>query len=62
MSRSYSLGYLHHLYRAGESLAGTLVSEHNIEYLGNITRKSREAILSGKFMEWKEWYTKNTPV
>ena len=49
VSRTYSLGYLKHLYTAGESLAGQLVSMHNIEYLVNITKKSREAILRGEF-------------
>lgn len=49
VSREYSLGYLKHLYAAGESLAGILVSMHNIEYLMNIAKKSREAILAGEF-------------
>ncbi len=49
VSRTYSLGYLKHLYTAGESLAGQLVSMHNIEYLVNIVRRSREAILAGEF-------------
>lgn len=49
VSREYSLGYLKHLYTAGESLAGILVSMHNIEYLMNIAKKSREAILVGEF-------------
>jgi queuine tRNA-ribosyltransferase len=49
VSREYSLGYLKHLYGAGESLAGMLVSMHNIEYLMNIAKKAREAILLGEF-------------
>ncbi len=35
-------------------LAGMLVSLHNIEYLLNITRSAREAILAGRFLEWKK--------
>jgi queuine tRNA-ribosyltransferase len=54
VSQTYSLGYLHHLYRSGEMLASMLVSMHNIEYLGNVTRKAREAILAGRFLEWRE--------
>lgn len=49
VSRSYSLGYLRHLFQAEEMLAGQLVSMHNIEYLINIAKKSREAILAGQF-------------
>ena len=49
VSRTYSLGYLKHLYTAWESLAWQLVSMHNLEYLINIARKSREAILIGEF-------------
>ncbi len=54
VSRTYSLGYLKHLYTAGESLAGMLVSMHNIEYLVNIARKSREAILAGEFEKFRK--------
>lgn len=54
VSRSYSLGYLKHLYTAGESLAGMLVSMHNIEYLLNIARLAREAILAGRFAEFRK--------
>ncbi len=54
VSREYSLGYLKHLYTAGESLAGMLVSMHNIEYLTNIARKSREAILAGEFEAFRQ--------
>jgi queuine tRNA-ribosyltransferase len=54
VSRTYSLGYLKHLYTAGESLAGILVSQHNIEYLVNIAKKSREAILAGEFENFRK--------
>jgi queuine tRNA-ribosyltransferase len=54
VSRRYSLGYLRHLINVGEATGGTLLSLHNIEYLLLIARKSREAILAGKFEEFRE--------
>ena len=62
VSRTYSLGYLKHLYTAGESLAWQLVSMHNIEYLVNIARASREAILRGEFESFRRrwWGEMNT--
>jgi queuine tRNA-ribosyltransferase len=64
VSRTYSLGYLKHLYTAWESLAGMLVSMHNIEYLLNIARKSREAILAGRFDEFRKrfWREMNVKI
>ena len=59
VSRTYSLGYLKHLYTAGEALAGQLVSMHNLEYLINIARKSREAILQGRFEEFRKRFWKD---
>jgi queuine tRNA-ribosyltransferase len=51
VSRTYSLGYLKHLYAAGESLAGILVSQHNIEYLVNIAKKIPRGNTCGRI--WK---------
>jgi queuine tRNA-ribosyltransferase len=53
VSRRYSLGYLRHLINVGEATGGTLLSLHNIEYLLLIARKSREAILAGKFEDFR---------
>lgn len=33
VSKNYSLGYLRHLLKAGESLGGQLLSLHNLQYL-----------------------------
>ncbi len=44
VSRSYSLGYLRHLIKTGESLGGQLLSLHNLEYLIKISQSARAAI------------------
>lgn len=56
VSRRYSLGYLRHLINVGEATGGTLLSLHNIEYLLLIARKAREAILAGRFTEFREQF------
>lgn len=59
VSRTYSLGYIRHLFKAGEMLAGQLLSLHNMEYLIILAKKSREAIIVGKYEEFrKEFWTK----
>jgi len=63
VSKRYSLGYLRHLVNVGEATGGVLPSLHNIEYLLNLTKTAREAILEGRFREFRErfWsaYPKN---
>ncbi len=54
ISRRYSLGYLRHLVNVGEATGGVLLSLHNLEYLLLIVKKSRQAILEGKFEELRK--------
>ncbi len=55
----YSLGYMHHLFRAKELTYFRLASLHNLHYYLNLMKKAREAILLGKFQEFKkEFYSK----
>ncbi len=54
VSSRYALGYLRHLVNVGEATGGLLLSLHNIEYLLLLAKKSREAILAGKFHEFRE--------
>lgn len=49
VSRRYSLGYLRHLINVGEATGWVLLSLHNIEYLLNIAKGARQAILGGEF-------------
>jgi queuine tRNA-ribosyltransferase len=53
VSKRYSLGYLRHLVNVGEATGWVLLSLHNLEYLLLIAKKSRQAILAGKFEEFK---------
>ncbi|MBC7503595.1 tRNA guanosine(34) transglycosylase Tgt [Candidatus Gracilibacteria bacterium] len=53
ISKRYSLGYLRHLINVGEATGGVLLSLHNLEYLLLIAKKSRQAILAGKFEEFR---------
>ncbi len=54
VSRNYSLGYLRHLIKCGESLGGQLLSLHNLEYLIKISGKAREAIVAGEYEKFRK--------
>ncbi|MDF1873080.1 tRNA guanosine(34) transglycosylase Tgt [Vannielia sp.] len=47
--RSYSRAYLHHVYRAGEMIAGMLLTWHNLHYYQELMAGMREAIAEGRF-------------
>ncbi|MBL0312519.1 MAG: tRNA guanosine(34) transglycosylase Tgt [Holophagaceae bacterium] len=47
--RTFSRAYLHHLFRAGELLAFTLNTIHNLSYTVGLTRAARLALLDGRF-------------
>lgn len=50
--RHYSRAYLHHLFRAGESLAGRLNTIHNLHYYQGLMRELREAIAAGRLADY----------
>lgn len=50
----YSLAYLHHLFRAGEILALTLASLHNISFYLWMVDEARKHIENGDYASWKE--------
>lgn len=50
--RHFSRAYLHHLFRAGESLAGRLNTLHNLHYYQTLMAELREAIESDRFAEY----------
>ena len=54
VSKRYSLGYLRHLVNVGEATGGVLLSLHNIEYLLKLTQTALQAILEGRFSEFRE--------
>lgn len=61
VSRRYSLGYLRHLINVGEATGGVLLSLHNIEYLLLLAKKSRKAILEGKFEAFRSEFWEKYP-
>ncbi|MBC7133634.1 MAG: tRNA guanosine(34) transglycosylase Tgt [Roseovarius sp.] len=51
--RGYSRAYLHHVYRAGEMIAGMLLTWHNLHYYQEIMAGMRAAIAEGRFNAWE---------
>ncbi len=47
--RTFTRAYLHHLFRAGELLAFTLNTIHNLSYTVGLTRDARQALIAGQF-------------
>lgn len=52
--RRYSLGYLRHLYQAGEMNASIMISHHNLAFFMNTMKRSREAIKTGTFQIFRK--------
>ncbi|BDU77621.1 tRNA guanosine(34) transglycosylase Tgt [Mesoterricola sediminis] len=50
--RTFTRAYLHHLFRAGEMLASTLNSIHNLSYTVGLTRAARRALLENRFPDF----------
>ncbi len=57
----YSRGYLRHLYLAGEILGHRLLSAHNLHYYQRLLRGARDAILAGRWTEWREAQVAGAP-
>lgn len=54
--RTFSRGYLRHLFAAEELLGLRLLSLHNVRYLIRLAGRAREAILAGRFAGWSaDW-------
>jgi queuine tRNA-ribosyltransferase len=51
-ARDFSRAYLHHLFRAGEALGGTLLSTINLYYYQDLVAGARTAIAAGRFVEY----------
>jgi queuine tRNA-ribosyltransferase len=49
----FSVGYLHHLVRGQEELGLRLASIHNVRYLVRLAKNARQAILDGRFAEFR---------
>jgi len=48
--RGYSRAYLHHVFRAGEMIAGMLLTWHNLHYYQQLMQGMRTAIAAGALM------------
>jgi queuine tRNA-ribosyltransferase len=51
---NFSLGYLHHLFKAQELLAYRLNSIHNLRFMIRIASEIRASILDGSFVRYRE--------
>ncbi len=51
--RSYTRAYLRHLFKAGEITAMRLATLHNVRFMLTLLTRIREAILSGRYAEFK---------
>jgi queuine tRNA-ribosyltransferase len=51
-ARDFSRAYLHHLFRSGEALGGTLLSIVNLYYYQDLMAGARAAIAAGRFSDY----------
>ena len=51
-AREFSRAYLHHLFRSGEALGGTLLSLVNLFYYQDVMAAARAAISAGRFADY----------
>jgi queuine tRNA-ribosyltransferase len=51
-AREFSRAYLHHLFRSGEALGGTLLSIVNLYYYQDLVAGARAAIAAGRFADY----------
>lgn len=58
-SKNFTLGYLRHLFIAGESLALIIASQHNIAFYLWLMKQARKNILNGTFTSWKKDFLEN---
>lgn len=56
--KNYSKAYLRHLFNAKEILALELATIHNLSFYLNLIRESRQKIIEGSFIEWKDEFSK----
>jgi queuine tRNA-ribosyltransferase len=57
--RNYTRAYIRHLYATREILASRLCTWHNLYFLVNLMKEARQAIIDGKFPEFRENFMVN---
>jgi queuine tRNA-ribosyltransferase len=60
--RHYSRGYLHHLLKAGEIVALTLLTIHNVRFMNRYMEAIREAIAAGSLEPIKKQWLDDRPL
>jgi queuine tRNA-ribosyltransferase len=63
-ARDFSRAYLHHLFRSGEALGGTLLSIVNLFYYQDLMAGARAAVAAGRFLDFaaetkEQWAAKS---
>ena len=56
--KNFSKAYLRHLFNSKEVLALELATIHNLTFYLNLVRETRERIVDGSFIEWKNYFSK----
>ena len=56
---NFTAAYLHHLFSCDELLAYRLATIHNLNFISNLVRQIRNAILSGTFSAFKDKFLAN---
>jgi len=54
--RTYSRGYIRHLFNAGEMLGPRLATYHNLYFYLHLVAEIRQGIRDGNFSEWREGF------
>jgi len=56
--KTYSKAYLRHLFASGEMLSAHLNTVHNLHFYFTLMQRSREAILAGRWAEFRDFCLK----
>lgn len=56
--KNFSRGYVRHLFKSEEQLAGRLAVTHNLYFYNTLLERIREALDEGRFTEFREKYSK----
>ena len=54
VSLEFSKSYIRHLIQAKESLAGTILTLHNLRFFVSLMEQARKHILDGDYEQWSE--------
>ena len=55
-SQQFSKAYIRHLIQAKESLAGVILTLHNLRFYVKLMEQARSQILEGEYLLWAEWW------